>query len=75
MLRMLQGLYMYVASICFKFFRCFIRMFHAFYLYVSYVSSGCFMCFIDVAKGYDVTYVAIAIQVCFKCMFHMFHLF
>jgi hypothetical protein len=50
-------------------------MFHAFYLYVSCVSSVCFMCFIDVAKGYDVAYVEMATHVCFKCMFHMFHLF
>ena len=67
-IRMLQWLHTYVASICFKHFRCLRRMFHAFHLYVSCVSF-------DVAKGSNVAYVAMATHVCFKCMSHMFHLF
>jgi hypothetical protein len=53
----------------------------------AYIASVCFKCFIclkgvlqvfhiDVAKvDQDVAHVAMAIHVCFKCRFQMFHLF
>ena len=55
-------IYVHVASVCFKCFTCFIGMLQVFY--------------IDVAKvDRDVAHVAMAIHVCFKCRFQIFHLF
>jgi hypothetical protein len=49
----------HVVSIC---FRCFRNMLQVFYMDVIKVDR-------------DVAYVAMAIHVCFKCMFQMFYLF
>jgi hypothetical protein len=42
---------------------------------VSEVIFKYFVLYIDVAKGYDVSYVAMAKHVCSKCMFRMINLF
>ena len=45
------------------------RMFHAFQMYVAYVLSGC------CKNRSGIAYVAMAIDVCCKCMFQMFQPF
>jgi hypothetical protein len=72
---------MYVASLCFKCFRWFIRLFQVFHLDVAYIAMAIHICckcsnYMDVAKvDLNVTYVAMAIHACFKHMFQVFHLF
>jgi hypothetical protein len=56
-----QSLYMYVASIYSKCFIYFRHMLQVFYLNVAYVAV-------------DITYVTVAIHVCCKRMFQIFHL-
>jgi hypothetical protein len=51
----------HIASVCFKCFKCFRDMLHVFQM--------------DVAKvDWDVAYVAMVVQVCYKGLFLMFHL-
>jgi hypothetical protein len=57
---MLQVFQRYVASVCFKCFRCVIRMLQVFHLDVTKVDR-------------DVTYVASISEVCCKYLFPMFH--
>jgi hypothetical protein len=73
-LHILQWLYMYVASICFKYFNCFKRMLQVFYLNVVYVTSVCFKyfsCFKCMLQMFylDVAIVAVVIHICWKRMF------
>ena len=51
----------HVARVCFKCFRCLILMLQVFHLYAAKVDR-------------NVAHVEVAIHVCFKCMFQMFHL-
>ena len=45
-------IYMHVASVRFKCFRCFIRMLHVFYLNVAYVLQWLHTCFLGVSDIY-----------------------
>ena len=59
----------HVANICFKCFRCFRVTLQVFYIVVAKVDR-------DVAKvDQGVAHVAMAIHICFKCMFQMFYLY
>jgi hypothetical protein len=81
MSHMLHWLYMYAASVCFKYFIYFRRMLQVFicifymlqWLY-TYVASVCFKCFIYFKRMLqvfylDVAYVAVAIDICCNRMF------
>jgi hypothetical protein len=56
---------------------CCIRMFQVYVPNISSILDECCNCVcLHVAKvDLDVAYVAIAVYVCFKCMFQIFHLF
>ena len=59
----------HVANVCFKCFRYFKGKLQVFYIDVAKVDR-------DVAKlDRNVAHIAIAIHICFKCMFQMFYLF
>jgi hypothetical protein len=67
----LQWLYMYVASVCFKYFICFLDVCcRCVYLYVAYVLYICCECFIRMlhmfSNGFSSVFASIS-DACFKC--------